>query len=421
MKIFYTFGKNAALSYLEVVSVLRREKVTYKLIEVSKELILIDTDFEDYPKIFSGFGGVIKGGIIFAEMGLDESEDKLNGILSAENLLKKVFSPKKGKNHIGISLYECNPEKLMLVKITSKLKEIVNMLKNNLKAEGINSGYVQVKDRILSSVSVKKNDLLNKGFELVLILSKDILYFGYTKEVQDFENFSKRDYGRPYRNTQQGLLPPKLARMMLNIAVQNNDDLILDPFCGCGTVISEAVILNFHNLIGSDINRRAIEDTKRNLDWLFQNEKSLVKKSYNIRIFQNDVQKTAKNIAVNSIDAIVTEPYLGPAFHKKITYQYALQITKNLTVLYQSALYELSKVLKPNRKIVMILPHFITDNGQIGLASFLQADKYGFDENILDVRDANDKVDPQNRDKSKLFFSSFENFVRRQIIIYTKS
>jgi len=35
--------------------------------------------------------------------------------------------------------------------------------------------------------------------------------------VQDIENYSKRDYGKT-RDMEVGMLPPKLAQMMLNIA-----------------------------------------------------------------------------------------------------------------------------------------------------------------------------------------------------------
>ena len=35
--------------------------------------------------------------------------------------------------------------------------------------------------------------------------------------MQDFEQWGARDYGRPSRDAVRGMLPPKLARMMVNL------------------------------------------------------------------------------------------------------------------------------------------------------------------------------------------------------------
>jgi hypothetical protein len=39
--------------------------------------------------------------------------------------------------------------------------------------------------------------------------------------LQDFESYSKRDYGRPARDPRTGSLPPKLAQILINLAEPN--------------------------------------------------------------------------------------------------------------------------------------------------------------------------------------------------------
>ena len=84
-----------------------------------------------------------------------------------------------------------------------------------------------------------------------------------TEAVQPFEQFSARDFGRPGRDDLSGMLPPKLAIIMINLAQTPLNSILLDPFCGSGTILSEAVLLGYTNLIGTDISEKAIADSKK--------------------------------------------------------------------------------------------------------------------------------------------------------------
>ena len=58
-------------------------------------------------------------------------------------------------------------------------------------------------------------------------------FLGQTLVVQPFKVLSKRDFGRPARDDHSGMLPPKLAQIMINLARRNDDistKTILDPF-----------------------------------------------------------------------------------------------------------------------------------------------------------------------------------------------
>ena len=87
--------------------------------------------------------------------------------------------------------------------------------------------------------------------------------------MQPFKDLSRLDFGRPARDDFSGMLPPKLAQIMINLAqVQNPEALIIDPFCGSGTILSEALLMGYKDLLGSDISPKAIADTYKNISWI---------------------------------------------------------------------------------------------------------------------------------------------------------
>ena len=144
---------------------------------------------------------------------------------------------------------------------------------------------------------------------------------------------------------------------MINLSQAKSSDTILDPFCGSGTILTEAMLMGYHNLIGSDISAKAINDTKKNIAWIknkFQISLSAQAGNFKFQLHHKDVAGLSRFISSKSIDAIITEPYLGPARGKfNIN-----QTIKELEQLYSQSLTEFRKILKPNRRIVMIWPVF---------------------------------------------------------------
>jgi tRNA G10 N-methylase Trm11 len=126
---------------------------------------------------------------------------------------------------------------------------------------------------------------------------------------------------------------------------------ILDPFCGSGTILTEAMLMGFRNLVGVDIAEKAVEDTKKNVGWM--------KDKFNLRdvtpeIIKGSAADLSELIGAESVDAIITEPFLGPQRgHVDLR-----KIKKELEDLYSQALGEFKKVLKKDGKIVMIWPVF---------------------------------------------------------------
>ncbi len=105
-------------------------------------------------------------------------------------------------------------------------------------------------------------------------------------------------------------VPPEVIRDLL-IHYTKPGDVIFDPFCGSGTILTEALQIGFTNLLGSDKNTVAVESTKKNIDWL-KNKKTTLDTSA-IKLFTADARDLGQNIEKHSLDAIVTELYLGPS------------------------------------------------------------------------------------------------------------
>ena len=138
---------------------------------------------------------------------------------------------------------------------------------------------------------------------------------------------------------------------MINLSGAEKNQTLLDPFCGSGTVLTEAMLMNYKNLIGSDISPKAIGDTEKNIAWIKQH----ANRSGNIKLEVLDAQKLSTIFDKNSIGAIVTETYLGPQRGKVDIKKVVIE----LTTLYNQVLREMEIVLKSGGTIVLALPLFM--------------------------------------------------------------
>ena len=152
--------------------------------------------------------------------------------------------------------------------IFSEPKRIGMMIKKGLTETGASVRLVlpEFNSLALASVVVTKNLLLQKGAEICILAGKDGVYTAKTIAVQDFEDSGRRDYQRPARDEKQGMIPPKVAQIMLNLSGAKTGESILDPFCGIGTIIQEGILLGY-KMLGSDINKKAIKGSEQNLEW----------------------------------------------------------------------------------------------------------------------------------------------------------
>jgi len=350
---FFILGRNPTLSIAEIASQVNIGQ-NANIRGLSNDVLILETKEKlDAPSWQKRLGGTIKIGTILTKVDVDLEQIDSNIFLKEFARNKKIF--------FGFSLYRFN-NKFKIEKLKPKIKSLALKIKYELRKRGISSRWVISREMFLSSVIVQKNKLLNAGAEFIFLFSEKEIWLGKTLTCQEFEEYEFYDFGRPKRKIEKGMMPPKLAKIMINVAQVPENGTILDPFCGSGTVIQEAARLGYQHIIGTDINREAIENTQKNIEWLLKNPQSRIlnpKQIQNskIKIFQTDVRNLSQKILPNSINAVVTEPYLGPlrVRNSKIEIR---NIIDELIILYLTAFGEFKKLLKKDGRVVIVFPVF---------------------------------------------------------------
>lgn len=330
MKCFFVLGSNPTLSLAEIYSLFGL-RANYQLVD--KDCLLVEADKVEAKVLINRLGGTVKIGKIVSQ---SSPNDLLKTILG-------VCQPTVGKKFFfGFSTFGS----------VGSVKALAMQLKKAWQAKGVSSRWVISQEKNLSSAAVEQSGILKNGQEIVLIKEGAKILVGLTEAVQPFKDWSFRDYGRPERDDYSGMLPPKLARIMINLGRPILSEPLLDPFCGSGTVLSEAVFLGHTQIIGSDVSLEALEATKTNLAWLKEKYPNL---DFRCQLFQGDARKIFEILPDATVSRVITEPFLGPSRGT----QNQAKVIKDLTELYNEFLLALNRVLKPGGRAVMVWPVFI--------------------------------------------------------------
>lgn len=362
---FFVLGSHPVLSLAELSTV---TEVNPKEINYSGKTALIkDLDIST-ERLMEKLSGVTKVGSILASFDAFNI-DELRAYLSAFGY------GYEGKYKFGFSQYQLGDESPV------DLLPLAMEVKKELKIQGISSRFVTSKSSDLSSVVVEKNNLIDLGDEFVFVQEGNQIHIGVTEAVQDFEAWSKRDYGRPARDAKSGMLPPKLARLMINLSGTDlHKSTLLDPFCGSGTVLMEAKLLGAERVIGSDISKKAVQDTKKNLSWLRENSDDVGSEDL-------IVQSDARSLSLDEkVDVVVFEGDLGAPQKGSESQEELNTRMRQLSDLYSESIPHLASLLSENGRMVMALP-FFGSNQFVDIDGMLKKTKidvisYKFDLNL---------------------------------------
>lgn len=180
-----------------------------------------------------------------------------------------------------------------------------------------------------------------------------------TRSVQDIALWTQKDYHRPFAAPEKGMLPPKLARIMVNLGIHQRSPaqtILYDPFCGSGTILIEALDLGVKKTLGSDVSPSQIQHSHANCRWFCDAQKI---ETHPYQCFVKDVMSLTPSDLENLPDTIVFEGYLGPPHLRQA--QIPGQI-KGLTKMYHGVFKRLKPLLKPNSRLVCALPAFQQGN-----------------------------------------------------------
>lgn len=221
-----------------------------------------------------------------------------------------------------------------------------------------------LKESIVRERPVRFVSFETKGHELVMLKKKHVAEFNLIPDqdgitiaetvwIYDGLEFAARDRKKPYQDIKRGMLPVKLARIMVNLATQGKEGLTLyDPFCGTGTILAEAMMVG-SKVVGSDLDPQAVQGTKDNLEWLsakfgLQNPLPIIHVS------------DATNPKIGSVDCIATEPLMGPLLDARhnLPEVKIKNIARGLDKLYRGALRAWLHLLPVGARVVITLPEF---------------------------------------------------------------
>src|SRR3989338_4961824 len=414
MRYFFILGSNPVLSAAEIIALLPGTMVTVR--EIYRSALVVEAeDPIDVNNLMSRLGGTVKIGRLMTEeedISVPKAIEFMTGFLTA-----KV--PTGRTTDFGYSLYalESSTPIGRAAALTGPFSKTGMEVKRLLKEAGIPARWVKAQTGpALTSVAVGKNRLIEGGAEFVIITKGGQMRIGVTDCIQPFEEFSETDYGRPSRDTEQGMLPPKLARIMVNlihVSVPVMEIALLDPFCGSGTVLTEALRMGFDRVYGSDKNQVAIDSTQQNISWL--REKGHISAGNHVKLITSDARFLGTQLPERSIDAIVTEPFLGPprtGDEKRGDMQRQLN---ELTKLYYECLSAWRRILRPNAPVVMALPVYIVGMEKHGI-QVSEFEKLGFKtESLLPTRLLSRLNVPETRNKG-LLYGRNDQHVWREIV-----
>ncbi len=363
MQYAFVLGRVHTLSIAEIFFYFQKQNIALRVIDMSPEVLIIDTDSQiDFLKIQKELGGVVKILKVIDEVKKKET-DYLNFALQnyfkPSKLKNDFLKNAKGKLQIGISVYLLDST----VKAFGEPKRIGMFIKRSLQDAGsiIRLVLPQFNGLALPSVSVTHNHLLEKGVEICILAANKKVYVAKTLVVQAFEDYGRRDYQRPVRDDKQGMIPPKVAQMMINFSGGKIGETLYDPFCGIGTILQEGILLGYR-FLGTDLNPIAISGSEKNLEW-FRNRYKIPKGKYHVEVSDaikcNHIVENLKTIgAFSTISGIVTEGYLGPMYTE---FPKSDDIEKNfndLKQLYTASFQEFLKFLPTGGRVVLCIPAY---------------------------------------------------------------
>lgn len=268
-----------------------------------------------------------------------------------------------GKMKLGLSTYGLDIP-------VERLNAAALSLKKVIQKSGRNVRVVPNKEPHLSSAQVLHNQLTSElGWELIFIRDGDNTVVAQNIAEQDINSYARRDQARPKRDTKVGMLPPKLAQTIVNLAKGTAETVdptcgpheakgatVLDPFCGTGVLLQEAVLMGY-DAYGTDIEQRMVDYAKANLDWLSEN---FAHAPFTYWLDQADATTQQWDTHFNFV---ASETYLGRPFSSPPAPQVLEETMQTTGLILKKFLDNLSRQIKPGFRLCLAVPAWKTDTG----------------------------------------------------------
>ena len=333
-------------------------------------LLTIAPDAIDFDRL----GGSVRIARILSELPSEWNKIETHLIAKAPEHADTV----DGKLSFGISVFG--------IDISSRrLAKTAFLVKKAIRSSGHSVRMVPHEKTELNSATVLYNKLTQKnGWELLVVSDGKNTYLAQTVRIQDIDAYTARDRARPHRDAKVGMLPPKLAQIIINLATAQSGNtagstsdgkrdgtgtevssaassqadplLVLDPFCGTGVVLQEAMLMDF-DIYGTDLEPRMVQYTIDNLSWL---DTLYPEKGDYRRIEIGDATRhrweIPKHEAQNSKLAVACETYLGKPLSALPPSDQLAKIMHEVNALHHKFLQNIGSQIPAGTRLCLAVP-----------------------------------------------------------------
>ncbi len=338
-------------------------------------------------------GGSIKLGEIVAEF---EPQEWSRLSKRIARYYADRLSSFEGKVTIGISVYgrKVSPRDVQRTGLA---------LKTALKQNSVSMRLIPNDDSALSTATSHHNKLglsPNK-IELLIVYAKDVVLVAESLGTQNITALAARDQARPKTDAFVGMLPPKLALMMINLSGVK-EGRILDPFCGTGVVLQEAALLGF-NVYGTDLSEKMVDYSNANMQWLSE--------KFSLGDVNVEAGDAVEHTWQKPIDAVVAETYLGQPFSAPPSPDKLDKVVKVVDVIVSKFLSNIHDQLEPGTPLCLAVPAWRSATGWFTyLPVIKKLESLGYEWQVL-----------KQVDTTKLTYYREDQVVARQLLILKRS
>ncbi len=359
-KYLAILGRQPSLGIAELERVFGNKNV----LAVSNQAVIFTAPDFDIQKL----GGIPKAGKLIMEL------PKCDWHKLSQKLVQYYFSnwsSTENKITLGISVYNFNIS-------AREVQKTGIILKQKLKKSDVSLRLIPNLEPALSSAVSHHNKLglSSNKVELLIVKAKDgNVYIAESTGSQNITAYAERDQMRPRRDAFVGMLPPKLAQIMINLAIggwnmengksreakmpNSNSQIpiatILDPFCGTGVILQEAALMGY-SVYGTDLSEKMIRYSRDNLNWLTE--------SHHTKIDWYLHEGDAMNIKWRQpIGAVVSEVYLGQPFSAPPSTAKLDEVVKNCNHIISEFLKNLAGQIQSDTPVCIAVPSWRGKDG----------------------------------------------------------
>ena len=327
----FLLGRNIELSKAEIFSYFEKQGKKVVFLDSVSNALVVELDSEIEIKEINKLGGTIAiGNIIFSG--------------SLESILKQIsgnpiyFGKKNKFSYTLLSFAEEN-----------SVNNVYSAMRENFRTEKLKAQYRMIRGTVKmqgGELAIGSPSRIERELAYFLFKKKEEYCFGVIGGVFDAKESERRDMGKPVRREELAI-SPRLAKILINLSGVKPGETLLDPFCGIGVILGEA-LLGGINVVGVDADGTAVEGARKNVDWL--------KKNYKIKGSGKINLGDSRNFSFGAVHGAATEPALGELLKKVPEKEKARKIIGDFERLIIGVLRNMKKSIKKGGRIAFTAP-----------------------------------------------------------------